>query len=351
VFRYALDRWRPQSYEVFVYHKGPLGAKEKAALRLLDEAPANLDVRLLDLAGELDEPARLLFAEQEKPVLPWMVVRANEVDRKATVWAGPLREDMVNGLLDSPLRREVVQRILAGETAVWILLESGDRTKDDAAAERLQAELKRLTPLLKLPKLTASPDDQLSAHGPPLRIAFSVLRLKRDDPVERMLVAMLLASEEDLPERKEPMAFAVFGRGHCLAALVGAGINAKCIRKCCSDLLAPCTCDVQGDLARFELLMQVDWKDALAEKTQPLPPAPSPKRRGGAEEGSSDSLPLPEAKKEAGGGVGEVTRATDPDEAGPLFPRQVLVPATGLAALLVVVTGAWAVRSGRRKLD
>src|SRR5437870_12226026 len=93
VFRYALDRWQPQSYEVVVFHKGPLGAKEKAALRALDETPANLDVEVLDLDGELNESARQLCAEQENPVLPWTVVRTNEVDRKeATVWAGRLGE-------------------------------------------------------------------------------------------------------------------------------------------------------------------------------------------------------------------------------------------------------------------
>src|SRR5882724_3820625 len=91
VFRYALERWRPQSFEVLVFHKGPLAAKEKTALRLLDEAPANLDVKVLDLDGKLDESARRLLAEQENPVLPWMVVRANDVDRKeATVWTGRL---------------------------------------------------------------------------------------------------------------------------------------------------------------------------------------------------------------------------------------------------------------------
>src|SRR5689334_8857668 len=99
VFRFALDRWRPQSYEIIVFHKGLLGAKDKAALRALGETPANVDVKLLDLDREPDESARRLFAEQEKPVLPWLVVRANEVDRKeATVWAGRLGEDAVNRL-------------------------------------------------------------------------------------------------------------------------------------------------------------------------------------------------------------------------------------------------------------
>src|SRR5262249_48852980 len=155
-----------------------------------------------------------------------------------------------------------------------IFLESGDHARDEAAAELLQGELKRLTPLLKLPKLTASPDDRLSAAGPPLRIAFSVVRLKRNDPAEQMLVSMLLTSEEDLPDRKDPMGFAVFGRGHCLAALVGAGVNTERIRKCCSDLLAPCTCDVQGDLARFALLTQADWKETVTEPTTATFPKP-----------------------------------------------------------------------------
>src|SRR5262245_19897739 len=194
VFRYALEHWRQRPYEVFVFHKGPLGAKDQKAVQTLEQHSsgegvlANLDVKLIDVDREPDESARQLFAAQEKPTLPWMVVRSLDVDKsQVTVWGGRLRENTVSELLDSPLRREIVKRILAGETAVWILLESGDRAKDNEAAERLQADLKRVTPLLQLPKLTDASDDRLAAQGPPLRIAFSVIRLKRDDPAERML--------------------------------------------------------------------------------------------------------------------------------------------------------------------
>src|SRR6266542_4869664 len=165
VFRYALERWSPRPYEVVVFHKGPLAAKDKEAVQALErhasgEGSANLDIELVDLDREPDERASNLVAAQEKPVLPWMVVRAQGVEKKrVTVWAGRLSAESVNGLVDSPLRREVVKRILAGETAVWILLESGDRAQDDAAADRLQTELRRVTPTLKLPKLTDSPDD------------------------------------------------------------------------------------------------------------------------------------------------------------------------------------------------
>ncbi len=37
----------------------------------------------------------------------------------------------------------------------------------------------------------------------PLRVAFSVLRVARDDPAERILIDLLLHSEDDLIERNE----------------------------------------------------------------------------------------------------------------------------------------------------
>src|SRR5262249_20467553 len=355
VFRYALERWSPRPYEVVVFHKGALAAKDREAVQALerhvsgDAASANLDVERGDRDRKPDERPAHRSAAQEKPVLPWMVVRAQAVEKKTvTVWAGRLSADAVRGLIDSPLRRELGKRILAGETAVWVLLESGNRAQDDEAADRLQTELRRVTPLLKLPKLTDSPDDRLSAHGPPLRIAFSVVRLKRDDPAERMLLSMLLTSEDDLPGRKEPMAFPVFGRGHCLAGLIGRGLNAENVRKCCSDLLAPCTCEVQGDLLRFDLLTSLDWKAGLEKPSATVPPAepqptaPDPSVKPG------ERVPLPEPKPRP---AASSPAPVEDEEPGPLVSRRVLLLGIGLAVLLVVLTGTWAVLSHRRGLD
>jgi len=347
VFRYALERWRPQPYEALVFHRGPLGLKDRKAVRALEESAggeagrANLEVELVDLDREQDESLRKILAAQERPVLPWVVVRSRDVDgNSVTAWSGRLSEEAAACLLDSPARREVVRRIRAGETAVWLLLEGGDAARDDVAARTLEAELERLTPLLKLPKLTDAPDDRISEQGPPLRVAFSVLRLKRDDPAERMLVSTLLASEEDLPGRKEPMAFAVFGRGHCLAALVGRGLNADNVGKACSVLLAPCTCEVQGKLARFELLAG-DWNIPLVRPADSgLPDTDTPR------EGERVPLPAPRAPSELSLPAPPVT--ADVEESGSRLSRQLLLPAAGLAALLVAVTGAWALRPGRR---
>jgi hypothetical protein len=229
----------------------------------------------------------------------------------------------VAALLDSPVRREIVRRILSGETAVWLLLESGDRAKDDAAEKLLRSELATLTRKLKLPKLTDDPADRLSPKGPPLRVAFSVIRLKRDDPAERLLVKTLLTSEDDLAAKTEPMAFAVFGRGRTLAARVGRGLNAKEIRSACVRLLASCTCDVQKDLACFDLLLSADWASTSAVPP-PAPVLPAQK-------------PPPPASPEP--------LTVEEDQS--LVARRVLWGAIGAMALLVVVTGVWALRSGR----
>ncbi len=333
VFRFALDRWPPRDYDVVVFHKGPLAPDEGRAVDALagDSAGgtgrANLKLSVVDLGGDADEPMRELFAEQNDPVLPWAVVRTVNVDKEpVTVWAGKLGEEAVAGLLDSPARREMVKRILAGETAVWVLLECGDSKADDVAARLLETELKRVAPLLKLPELTDAPEDRISDKGPPLRIAFSVLRLRRDDPNERALVSMLLRSEADLAERREPMAFVAFGRGHCLAAYVGRGLNSDNVRKACSLLLAPCTCDVQDELARFELLVRGDWQTVGEED----------RRSEAAREEPSYFAPAGEPRDE---------------ETAPLVPRPLLLSAIGVVTLLVVLTGARALRPGRRGPD
>ncbi len=172
----------------------------------------------------------------------------------------------VEALMDSPIRREVAKRILNGESAVWILLESGDRGDDDAAANLLRTELKKMEEVLELPILEDyevgnSTDAQECAD---LRISFSMIRLSRTDPAEQMLVNMLLHSEWDLRMLSGPIAFPVFGRGRILYALVGDGINENNIREACSFIIGPCSCQVKDLNPGTDLLMSVDWDEMVS---------------------------------------------------------------------------------------
>jgi hypothetical protein len=348
VFRYALEHWRPNPYEVIIFHNGPLSPKEQETVRRLEKhatgefTPANLAVQLVDVDKPMTAPVRALFDAQDKPALPWMVVRTLDVDsNKTDAWAGKLSDRSANLLLDSPLRREVVKRLLGGATAVWIHVGSGDKDKDDASARVLSSELRRLSSELKLPTLTDAPEDKVSAKGPPLRVAFSMVRLRRDDPDEKFLLGMLLHSEAELTQRKEPMVFAVFGRGRCLAALVGRGLNAPNIKSACALLLAPCTCDVQTEMEWFELLTTADWQTF---GTGVLPARSRVRQNAG-------TLPRLPRSGERGYGPWPLTppATQPPPESRPLVPRWALLTAIGAVGLLVVLTGAWAARSGGKK--
>jgi hypothetical protein len=292
VFRYALERWPADPYEIVVFHRGPLTDEQKATVARLESAaqdkaaPANLEVVTVDLDGQPEPEMTKLWEAQTDAEVPWMVARyPRTLRRDVTVWATRLTAASVAALLQSPLRRKIAQRLLQGETAVWVLLESGHRKKDDAAAALLEQQLRKIPEMLELPKLNKNdPEDRIAQgpNAPELRISFVLFRLSRGDPAETALVQMLRHSEKDLLQfDEEPIAFPIFGRGRADEfALVGAGITEDNIKDGCARLIGPCTCQIKRFSPGTDLLIAADWeqilrKAAIAEESSVPRPAPA----------------------------------------------------------------------------
>jgi hypothetical protein len=281
VFRYALEHWAPDTYQALVFHRGPLTAEQQAAVTELETAAAgvNLAVRTIDLAHETDA----VLPEQASR-LPWLVVRYPAATAiTEPVWSGPLQAGALPLLTDSPARREIRRRILQGESAVWVLLDSGAAEQDDAAETLLRTQLDKLRHTMKLPERTEAPEDQVEGEEElPVRLAFSALRVRRDDPAEALLVRLLLHSEPDLARRHEPMVFPIFGRGRILYALVGAGITESNLRETAAFLTGACSCRVKKETPGIDLLLRGDWH-------------PAPEKRWGEETPSPEAGLLPGA--------------------------------------------------------
>ena len=276
VFRYALERWPAADYEVSVVGEGGLDERGREMLARLAgrEVPrgswANVTVRPLDPRAHA--LAGLPGAEKLPPPGqgPAIVLRyPEEAAPRGVVWSGPFSEANLGQLLDSPMRRHLVQRLVSGDSAVWILLESGDPEPDNAAARRLQTRLEHAQRTLTLPQpeSAADPADLMVANE--LKVAFSLLRLARDDPAEAVLVRLLLGSEDDLNETREPLAFPIYGRGRILYALVGQGINPETIDEACAFLTGPCSCVIKEQNPGVDLLLTADW-DRLVPRTAGL---------------------------------------------------------------------------------
>jgi hypothetical protein len=273
VFRYALEHWRPDQYRAVVFHRGELTAEDQERVAQLEQQAestrVNIRLRTVDIDAMKDPTDRELFADSQDAELPRLVLQYPAYLRlDHAVWSGPVTEESVAALVDSSARREMLKRLVEGQTGVWILLETGDAVQDEPAFRLLSSELKQLQLSLKLPKLTDSPEDILLG-GPDLRVAFSTLRIRRDDPLEQPLVAMLLAAEDDLNETREPMVFPVFGRGRVMLPLVGAGISEDNIRTSASFLVGACSCQVKELNPGFDLLVSADWKELIPWATSP----------------------------------------------------------------------------------
>ena len=273
VFRYALERWVADRYElVIVPRQGGLTEDESGVLKYLKET--------FDGSG-----------------IPNLVVRVDEESENATnaavaslyypgrrhsfeptpIWTGKVTMESVRQLIDSPARRELATRILKGESSIWLLVESGDKVKDDEAAITLKERLRQAQDALELPEGVIGREEAMSPEaGPvdrenilqsdvPLMIDFSVLRVSRSDLEESIFLTMMLNLEDDLGElATEPMVFPIFGRGRVLEPLVGKGITEGNILEYAGYLCGACSCEVKDQNPGMDLLMAVNWDAAIA---------------------------------------------------------------------------------------
>ena len=284
VFRYALERWAAAPYEVVAYHRGPLGEEGKAALNALREGGANVAVDRIDVSESIPQKWKDVL-EKAKLEVPCMV--AVFPGTEIVAWSGPLTAEAAKKLTDSPARREIAKRLLQGDSSVWLMLDSGDKAKDDAAAASLGAELKKLEQSLKLP--AHAPDDPPLLSDVPVRIAFSVVRLAKSDPAEGPLVTMLQNSETGL---EGPVVYPIFGRGRALWAMAGKGLTSDNIAEAAMFLIGACSCEAKDLNPGLDLLFTADWENGLREAPAPVPvptpllkprppeaaPAPAPSR-------------------------------------------------------------------------
>jgi hypothetical protein len=292
VFRYALERWAAEPYEVVVFHQGPLGADEKQLVERLRDAEksSNVVVSDADLSGRLPDSLQQLWKKRAEAAgdgkAPWIVVRRTEEgeDDPPPAWAGRLSAANVAALLDSPARREMTKRLLAGESIVFLLMDSGDKAADDASAKAVEEQLRKLEKTIPLPDLNPQEPGPRIMSVLPLKLAFSLVRVSRSDSTEAPFAAMLLQglapaelpksakarARENAPATKPvaatgPVLVPVFGQGRALCALTGNEMDAQHLKDVAVFLTSGCSCQVKQLNPGYDLLIKADWRSILDE--------------------------------------------------------------------------------------
>lgn len=356
VFRYALERWASDSYElVCVPAQGGLKPGEEAALKVLRDAavdedfPANITVKV-DAEGENNSSAArmdLFYPNKMRGLLT------------KPIWSGDATVENANRIVQSPVRQELTKRILTGQSAIWLLVESGDPKKDDAAEKALMEDAKKAAGNLELPEgvigkndtealqqVRPGDEENILRSDVPLEIGFSVMRISRLDSAEEPFLQMLLNLENDLGEyASEPMAFPVFGRGRILEPLIGLGLNYDNVIEHSAYLTGACSCEVKDQNPGIDLLMAMNW-DAAMEGSQVIIDKMLPPLEGTAALTKADkgSRPMPTGGDElAEVSVQEVGTGGDADVAvvEPVAEEEgmPLMPLILIVAVVFVVLG------------
>ncbi len=268
VFRYALERWNPDRYRVLVLSPGPLESSLQQSFGQSTNVTSKVNVEAIDVSQtesvQIKELWRLYGGKG--PVAVALYPEKSNL-RNQVAHTCPLTEANLQCIISSPTRKEIARRLADGHSAVWVLLESNDAAKNQAALSALEQQLALDQQWLKLPtpeemEITSEVLDQLKIK---LRMQFSVLTVRRDDVEEQFLIDCLLNSEPDLRETDEPLAFPIFGRGIVLYALVGKGIASDTIRTASSFICGPCSCQVKEQNPGFDLLLDNDWDAAVGD--------------------------------------------------------------------------------------
>jgi hypothetical protein len=275
VYRFALERWPADNYEVIVYHRGELTSGERSAIEMLYSSSvrnipySNYILSTVNLETEGPGDFAQLYESLNTDLLPCLVLRyPASTGIRHGIWHSALTEANAAALIDSPARKEIAEAIIGGGSGVWVLLESGNHAKDNAAAALIETQLRKVEETLTLPEqmfetlLDNNQDPRLSE----MAISFSLLRLPRSSRHESPFIAMFANSESDLSEyESSPIAFPVYGRGRALFPLIGEGINENNIGSACAFLTGVCSCEVKAINPGFDLLIKADWESGVEE--------------------------------------------------------------------------------------
>ncbi|MDA0659632.1 MAG: hypothetical protein O2931_06385 [Planctomycetota bacterium] len=271
VFRYALERWEPDAYSVQVLYESPLTAEQESLISRLKRTgspgdPMNLTVEVVDLSGKSETERTSLVPKGTS--LPAVILQYPQRQRSAELaWFGALTEQHVQALLESPARQELAKRLLDGHSAVWLLVESGDPQQDASAYERLEQGIASAQTRLSLPQIDVLEKDESFRADTKvaLRLEFSMIRIRHDDPAEAILRSVLRHSEPDLSKITGPLAIPVYGRGRTHFALAGEGIHQQNIETSCQFVVGACSCQVKAQNPGIDLPMAVPWSSEISD--------------------------------------------------------------------------------------
>jgi len=339
VFRYALERWVPDDYIAVITAQEPLPDPISNSIEKMRSSGMNIRIQNGNtknlIAANSNGELRLYFPENLNISNP--------------VWTGSLTTNSIKAVMISPMRKKIANMILEGESVVWLMLECSDPQKNKVTRKLLEEELARNQANLQLPLIDEADAHIAEAAGrAPLKIAFSMLSLSRNDPDETVLVNTLLNVYPEHHKINDPIVFPICGAGRAFPPLIGSTISAENINRICIFLTGECSCEIKGQNPGFDLPIAIDWNcsecGSLYTETA-LPPLTGviPEAETAPEIESKNSCTNKAAQP-----AQNITSPSDSGKTGPTPARAIIITLI-LTALLTAAASILIIRKSSRK--
>ncbi|HIG26283.1 MAG TPA: hypothetical protein EYQ50_00195 [Verrucomicrobiales bacterium] len=304
VFRYALERWERDLYQVVVIKAGKFTeeqvelAQSLQAVSVLGEGVMNINVSLADISDpEMRQTLHRVYPSSREirgDAAELVLFYPKEQGNQTLLWQEDFSQSAVDAFVESAAVLDLMKPILQGTSVVFLMVESGNASKDHAASQLVRETLEALEEQIELPEgvvnlagkvtggnlsvyeaLSDDPTNQLKS-GIPLRIEFELRHLPKNKkaPILRSILLNMDQRLFEFPE--EPMLFSIFGRGRVLPPMVGEGISKQNITDAAMYLCGACSCQMKAQNPGIDSLSNVDWfrylegSEVIQDKELPL---------------------------------------------------------------------------------
>lgn len=273
VFRYALERWEPDPFQLVVFHDQPLPSELEQKLKSLEpvmEAPdarPNWKVTLVDTTRKIPALwAGLWEKERSRPLPSYALCTPEWTKDDDALHSGQLTLESIQALVTSAKRSEILDSILKGTAVTWLVVETKDADANQKLHDLLASETKRLLDVIQIPPNIGK--DGINVLSPlPVEVSFRIITLSANDPAEAMLLHLLNNGEMV----KEPTLYPVFGRGRVLAAMPSSSLNKELLEETARFLCGACSCQVKAQNPGFDLLLSAHWQSLFGDNAPPHP--------------------------------------------------------------------------------
>ncbi len=273
VFRYALERWENDPFQLVVFSQGKLEPSLAADLdgmeAVMDRTGAlpNWKVVRVDVSQPVPALWAAIWEKQKSLPLPSLALCTPEWTREdPALHSAQLTKAELAALVSSPKRLEVLAQLLKGTAVVWLVAETADAKANSELLTLLETETKRLADTILI-SAGVRKDGVNVLSDLPLEVSFSLVRVRADDPAEALLMKLLNNGDPVT----QPTLYPVFGRGRVLAALTAAKMNKELLEETARFLCGACSCQVKAQNPGFDLLLQADWQQIFGDNALPPP--------------------------------------------------------------------------------